>query len=75
MRHDHRPLRVAEVHSETAYPTNRAIELSKAPWPYTIVSSFCLISNHIGLTLPHTPHTINYFWILKYHQQLDPLTN
>ena len=34
MRHAHRPLRVAEAHSEAAYTTNRAIEFFfKEPWP------------------------------------------
>ena len=73
MRHAHQPLRVAEAHSETAYTTNHATEFFLEPWPYTMVSSFVLHQN-FGIKLPHT-HTINYFWILKYHQQLDPVIN
>ena len=49
MQHDHRPARVAEEHSETAYTTNRALELLKlhgqSPW--------CL---HLSYIKPHWPY-------------------
>ena len=56
MRHAHRPLRVAEAHSEAAYTTNRAIEFflknhGLKPW--------CL---HLSYIKPHWHYIASYLY-------------